>query len=871
MPQHTVFVSHAHIDNALCDPVVDALRGRGVDVWYDGSNLQAGHLLSDGIQTELETRSALLLMLTPASIASYWVQSELNAFRDLVSRDRARVIVPVRLAPCEAPELLQGHLWIDALDVPMETVLDQLAPALGFPTQAELAAVVAAKERRLAAEERRAERERVARGALRAQRRARLRADLAAVAGLTLGLLALVGLVLPLIFPFLPRAVMVGAVVVAALLLLGWGAVRPVRRLLTHEWHDARQGLSAVLSVLLTLTVVFTILFLTKPTLVATTASRFEAYNFTYAPRLPIREGGSVTVGLWRSPVTSNPLVATRFGSDPDFNITAALWDSCLVQLPDVGLGIDGFRPDLCTTVPTVENGDQAPDNAWTILRIDPQAVWSDGVPITADDFLFFYRMVTDPAIIGGPPFSLMKAVTKVDADTIKITWSHAIPLDLSALALWTPMPLHIYNARKYAGVYDPATGSYNSALAQQLFYEPVFAVTPLVDSGAFIEVSFAPDQVVLVRNAHFHSNFFTGPFLDSVTFKAYGDPTMPSDARRTLLIQGFKRGEVDLAADFEPIDNAAFQAQGISRSAVIASPQFGLVTAQFNLRSTAPNAQANGGTSIFADPTVRRAFFEAFDRCGALHALSIGDCSDPNLRTDEFSLPPAFDYDPRVRQPAYNPADAARLMDRAGYPVVDGVRRQKDGRTPLNLTLATLDPTTFCEECAPIAERMQHDYQANLHIAVTVSTSGPDIFYAPFTEGGTLATGAFDLTTSFMGFPRSDPIPRVAQLTSQEIPSAQHPFGANIGGVSDATIDAEARSGLHLLDFAQRRDLYQGLIRYIASLNVIESVYIADDVTLTRHTVGNYLQAPVSSLIAWNAADWYSCSENAGTQSACR
>jgi hypothetical protein len=112
----------------------------------------------------------------------------------------------------------------------------------------------------------------------------------------------------------------------------------------------------------------------------------------------------------------------------------------------------------------------------------------------------------------------------------------------------------------------------------------------------------------------------------------------------------------------------------------------------------------------------------------------------------------------------------------------------------------------------------MQHDYLANLRIAVTISTPDLDTFYGPSTQGGTLHSGGYDLTTSFNGYLSSDPLPRVDQFTSREIPSAQKPFGSNIGGVSDSTIDTQSAEGLQALDFLQRKHLYWSLIRYIAA-----------------------------------------------------
>jgi TIR domain len=107
-----VFISHAHADNALCDRYVAALRAQGVDVWYDRTNLQSGTALSAEIERELQARTAfvVVVLLSPAAVASYWVRLEIDAYRALATRDSARLVVPVRIAPCEVPVLLRGLL-----------------------------------------------------------------------------------------------------------------------------------------------------------------------------------------------------------------------------------------------------------------------------------------------------------------------------------------------------------------------------------------------------------------------------------------------------------------------------------------------------------------------------------------------------------------------------------------------------------------------------------------------------------------------------------------------------------------------------------------------------------------------------------------
>ena len=133
---HKVFVSHAHADNDLCDRYVAALRARSLDVWYDRTNLQGGQSLSSEIERELEQRTAFVVMLTPASLASYWVRLETDAFRDMAAHDPTRKMLPVRMSDCAVPPLMRGLLWIDAVQIGFEAAIEELATALGAPPAA---------------------------------------------------------------------------------------------------------------------------------------------------------------------------------------------------------------------------------------------------------------------------------------------------------------------------------------------------------------------------------------------------------------------------------------------------------------------------------------------------------------------------------------------------------------------------------------------------------------------------------------------------------------------------------------------------------------------------------------------------------------
>lgn len=124
------FVSHAHADNDLCDRYVAALVKRGVPAWYDRNNAQSGHFLGNEIQRELEQRSAFVLLLTQNALDSFWVDLETQSWLGLMAKDRARMLLPVRIGPCAVPAMLNAFLWIDGLALSFDATIDAIAAAL---------------------------------------------------------------------------------------------------------------------------------------------------------------------------------------------------------------------------------------------------------------------------------------------------------------------------------------------------------------------------------------------------------------------------------------------------------------------------------------------------------------------------------------------------------------------------------------------------------------------------------------------------------------------------------------------------------------------------------------------------------------------
>jgi ABC-type transport system substrate-binding protein len=708
-----------------------------------------------------------------------------------------------------------------------------------------------------------------------------LRANLVLIAGLTLILLTFAGLVLPLAVPAFPRApgLIAGGLTVLLLVVGGVAGLlrqrghgrlaawsQTVTRSPTATWRSAQLSMAALVSLLLSVVLVAMTLFITMPA--PLTIAQPDSYNFTYAPHRPTHTGGSVVIG------TSFPLHTlippTLNGGLPDIAYRA-IWSGCLVQLPDLKLGLRGWRADQCTRVPTIGNGDVNIEETRTILHIDPRAVWSDGQPLLAADFLFAFRLMQDPNVngavwLGGsplvPPFSLMHLIA-ADAQTVVIEWTEPYADYLSALAQLTPLPLHAFARGTYAGVYDPITYTYNSELAQKMAADASFNLTIPVDNGPFTvehvdypwpyranEVSIAP-RVVLTRNPRYFSNFFHHPAaLDRVTFLVKwtmaGNPTVANS-----LIAAYQQGGLTLSDGMGlPVLS---QLADVPAREVVTSPAPALIVLGFNQRTVAPNARANGGASIFSDSRVRLAFTQAFDRCRALRdAYGVQNCASSPYHTDELSAPPAADFDPAFSLPPYDPIAAAALLELAGFHDVQGVRHLQDGVTPLRLTLAfSFGSTAYVDT---LGSRLKQEYERNLHVAVQILDDRHRLF-DPTNPDDPAVTGDFDMGV-FLQDNAPDPVGSLVSWgwDGMSIP----PNGSNFLGVIDPLVPALDQQGSHIINDDQRAEVYQDLTRHVAQEYDYLPLLVNASMVLVKPTLCNFKQWPEFGAYLWNMADWY-------------
>lgn len=110
-----IFVSHSRQDTDWCRTFVEALRWSGLEVWYSDS-VSKDARLSDEVERELRGRPIFIILLSPVAVVSDAVKLQYVAALHLRAARPERVILPVIVAPCALPPLLQEYSPISGAD-----------------------------------------------------------------------------------------------------------------------------------------------------------------------------------------------------------------------------------------------------------------------------------------------------------------------------------------------------------------------------------------------------------------------------------------------------------------------------------------------------------------------------------------------------------------------------------------------------------------------------------------------------------------------------------------------------------------------------------------------------------------------------------
>ena len=111
--RYQVFLSYASADKEIAHRIVNELRERGICVWFDAYELQFGDSIVEAVENAISASDYLIVLLSPNSANSVWVQKELGAALsgELTSRDIT--LLPVLIADCDIPPILASYQYLD--------------------------------------------------------------------------------------------------------------------------------------------------------------------------------------------------------------------------------------------------------------------------------------------------------------------------------------------------------------------------------------------------------------------------------------------------------------------------------------------------------------------------------------------------------------------------------------------------------------------------------------------------------------------------------------------------------------------------------------------------------------------------------------
>jgi hypothetical protein len=99
---YSCFISYSTKNQEFADRLHADLQSNGVRCWFAPHDVQGGKKLHEQIDEAIRRYERLLLILSPNSMSSKWVKTEIRNARKREVAEKKRVLFPVRLASYEA-------------------------------------------------------------------------------------------------------------------------------------------------------------------------------------------------------------------------------------------------------------------------------------------------------------------------------------------------------------------------------------------------------------------------------------------------------------------------------------------------------------------------------------------------------------------------------------------------------------------------------------------------------------------------------------------------------------------------------------------------------------------------------------------------
>jgi len=96
---YSCFISYSTKDQDFANRLYADLQAHGVRCWFAPHDVKGGRKLHEQIDEAIRIYEKLLLILSPHSMSSEWVKTEIAKARQRETRERVRMLFPISLAP----------------------------------------------------------------------------------------------------------------------------------------------------------------------------------------------------------------------------------------------------------------------------------------------------------------------------------------------------------------------------------------------------------------------------------------------------------------------------------------------------------------------------------------------------------------------------------------------------------------------------------------------------------------------------------------------------------------------------------------------------------------------------------------------------
>ena len=387
------------------------------------------------------------------------------------------------------------------------------------------------------------------------------------------------------------------------------------------------------------------------------------SYYLVYGETVQPRYGGVLVVGIPSEP--------------PNLVLTGApTWVYYQVVTPICNSLID-FDPNTLEWVPDLAeswNITVTPDGKMLVIfHLIKNAMWHDGYPFTSADVKYSYEVI-------GPKFNsfiagmwkYLEGIETPDNYTVifkfNTTWGLILYPGYFGGAGTCISPKHLYEGT------DIVNNPYN--------LKPV-------GTGPFKFAEWVKGQYIkLVRNDHYWKKGL--PYLDAIIFKI-----IPSSSAMALALQ---KGEIDFVWNYGLTMSDAVALEKMIKEGKLPnlkvwffpSPGGSIDFLGFNLHPDGP--------APLKDVRVRKAIAMAINRTAIAELVYYGKVEP--LSKIVPNVPATAMFMPTAKQPDYNPDEANKLLDEAGY------KRGPDGiRFRLRLTIDATSYPWYVQEAQLIRD----------------------------------------------------------------------------------------------------------------------------------------------------------------------